>query len=85
MIDLSKCPVVESRAGKLSGAWVFHGTRVPVEALLLNLSSGATVDEFVDWFEGVSREQVVEFLDFLARESRAAARSPVEAVSAFSW
>ena len=82
MIDLSKCPIVESRPGKLSGAWVFRGTRVPVEALLSNLSSGATVDEFVDWFEGVSREQVVEFLDFLARETRPVVRSPAEAVSA---
>ena len=81
MIDLLKCPAVESRPGKLSGAWVFRGTRVPVEALFSNLSAGATVDEFLDWFEGVSREQVVEFLDFLGSETRAVSLRP-EAASA---
>jgi uncharacterized protein (DUF433 family) len=82
MIELSKCPAVESRPGKLSGAWVFRGTRVPVEALLANLSAGATVDEFLDWFEGVSREQVTGFLDFLAHETRASLRLEAEAASA---
>ena len=58
MIDWSKCPAVESVPGRLSGAWVFAGTRVPVSALFGNLASGATVEEFLDWFEGVEKWQV---------------------------
>lgn len=68
--------------GKLSGAWVFKKTRVPVEALFVNLASGATVDEFVDWFEGVPREQVVGVLQFLARKSRVVIRQSATAAEA---
>ena len=50
-------------ADRLSGAWVFKGTRVPVKALFENLEAGATLDEFLEWFEGVSREQAVVVLD----------------------
>lgn len=82
MIDWSECPALESVPGKLSGAWVFKRTRVPVEALFVNLASGATVDEFVDWFEGVPREQVVEVLEFLARNSRVVIRQTAPAVEA---
>ena len=49
---------------KVSGAWVFRGTRVPVKALFENLEGGATVDQFLDWFRGVSREQVLAVLEF---------------------
>jgi len=42
----------------VSGAWVFRGTRVPVSALFANIEGGATVDEFIEWFPGVAREQV---------------------------
>ena len=45
-------------AGKVSGAWLFKGTRVPVQALFVNLEDGARVDDFLEWFPGVSREQV---------------------------
>ena len=54
----------------LSGAWRFKNTRVPVKALFENLESGATVDQFLDWFPGVSREQVLAVLAF-AEESLA--------------
>jgi uncharacterized protein (DUF433 family) len=47
----------------VSGAPVFSGTRVPVSALFENLKSGATIDEFLEWFPGVTREQVVTFLE----------------------
>jgi uncharacterized protein (DUF433 family) len=70
MIDWSKCPVVESRPGKLSGAWVFKGTRLPISVLFENLSSGATVQEFVEWFPGVEESQVVAVLQFVAEHSR---------------
>ncbi len=58
MFDWSQCPAVERTPGKVSGAWLFKGTRVPVKALFENLESGARIDEFLEWFPGVSREQV---------------------------
>jgi uncharacterized protein (DUF433 family) len=58
MLDWSQCPAVERKADKLSGAWVFTGTRVPVKALFENLESGATIDDFLEWFPGVTRRQV---------------------------
>jgi len=57
MLDWSQCPAVERTPGKVSGAWLFKGTRVPVRALFENLESGARIDEFLEWFPGVSREQ----------------------------
>jgi uncharacterized protein (DUF433 family) len=60
----------------LSGATVFRGTRVPVAALLDNLAAGLTVDEFLDNFPTVTREQALQVLEFsketLARLGRAA-------------
>jgi uncharacterized protein (DUF433 family) len=58
MLDWSQCPTVERVPGKLNGAWVFKGTRVPVKALFENLEDGARVDDFLEWFPGVTREQV---------------------------
>ena len=58
MIDWSLCPAVERNPAKVSGAWVFKGTRMPVKALFENLGSGATVGEFLEWFPGVERAQV---------------------------
>jgi uncharacterized protein (DUF433 family) len=51
------CSAVESVAGRVNGALVFKGTRVPVIALSENLEDGATVDDFLEWFPGVTREQ----------------------------
>lgn len=53
---------VEREPNKVSGAWVFRGTRVPVSALFENLRDGATVDEFLKWFPGIQREQVADVL-----------------------
>jgi uncharacterized protein (DUF433 family) len=58
MLDWSLCPAVERQPGKVSGVWLFKGTRVPVKALFENLEAGARLDEFLEWFPGVSREQV---------------------------
>ncbi|HEY6364915.1 MAG TPA: DUF433 domain-containing protein [Candidatus Binatia bacterium] len=58
MLDWSQCPAVERVAGKVSGEWVFKATRVPVRALFENLEDGARVDDFLEWFPGVTREQV---------------------------
>ena len=63
MLDWSQCAAVERVSGKVGGAWLFVGTRVPVKALFENLEGGATVAEFLEWFPGVSREQVEAVLD----------------------
>ena len=68
MTDWSKCPAVESVPGRLSGAWVFTGTRVPVSALFGNLAAGATVEEFLDWFEGVEKWQVNAVLEHMVTD-----------------
>ena len=54
---------VETHRDKVSGAWVFRGTRVPVAALFENLRDGATVDQFLEWFPGVNREDVESVLN----------------------
>jgi len=63
MLDWNDCPAVERNPTRVSGAWVFKGTRVPVKALFENLEEGATVDDFLDWFPGVTREQVLTVLN----------------------
>ena len=63
-LDWSKCAAVESVPGKVSGAWVFRGTRMPVAAVFENLEDGLTIDEIVEMFDGLTREQVQAVLDF---------------------
>ena len=63
MLDWNQCLAVERVPGKVSGAWVFKGTRVPVKALFENLEDGARVDDFLAWFPGVTREQVEAVLE----------------------
>lgn len=76
MTDWSACPAVERKPGKVGGAWVFAGTRIPLSALYENLASGATVEEFVEWFPGVDERQVRAVLEHEAKiPSRAVARS----------
>lgn len=67
------CDAVERHPEVVSGVWVFQGTRVPVSALFENLRDGATIEEFLAWFEGVSRAQVEAVLD---HEAVAAAAKP---------
>jgi uncharacterized protein (DUF433 family) len=66
MVDWSTCPGVESIPGKHSGDWLFTKTRVPVATLFGNLAAGATVEEFLDWFEGVEEWQVKAVLQHVA-------------------
>jgi uncharacterized protein (DUF433 family) len=58
MLDWSQCPAVERSPEKVSGEWLFKDTRVPVRALFENLEGGATINDFLEWFPGVTREQV---------------------------
>ena len=63
MTTWNACPAVERDPEKVSGAWVFRGTRVPVSALFENLRDGATIDQFLELFPGVEREQLLVVLD----------------------
>jgi uncharacterized protein (DUF433 family) len=50
-LDWSQCPAVESIPGKVSGAWVFKGTRMPVQTVFDNLEAGMSVDEITEVFD----------------------------------
>ncbi len=69
-LDWSQCPAVESVPGKVSGAWVFRGTRMPVSTVFENLEAGASIEEIMEWFD-VTREQITAVLDFAARSLEA--------------
>jgi len=66
-LDWSQCPAVESVPGKMSGAWVFRGTRFPVATVFENLEDGMSIDELLETFQGLTREQVQAVLHFAAR------------------
>ena len=72
MIDWSSCPAVERDPQRVSGAWVFRGTRVPVAALFQNLEDGAQLSEFLEWFPGVDREQARTVLEHASQSLDAA-------------
>ena len=72
-LDWSTCPAVESIPGKVSGAWVFRGTRLPVATIFENLEDGLTVEEIMEQFD-VTREQINAVLDFAARSLEAPVR-----------
>jgi uncharacterized protein (DUF433 family) len=65
-LDWSQCPAVESVPGKVSGAWVFKGTRTPAAIVFESLEDGMTIDEVLEQFP-VTREQVRVVLAFAAR------------------
>jgi len=52
-LDWSQCEAVESKPGKLSGAWVLKGTRMPVSAIFENIEAGASIDDIMEWFDGL--------------------------------
>jgi uncharacterized protein (DUF433 family) len=68
-LDWSQCPAVESIPGKVSGAWVFRGTRLPVATVIENLED-LSIEEVMEQFE-VTREQITAVLDFVAQSLRA--------------
>ena len=69
VLDWSQCPAVESIPGKVSGAWVFKGTRLPVATVIENLED-LTIDEVMEQFD-VTRERINAVLDFVAQSLRA--------------
>jgi uncharacterized protein (DUF433 family) len=66
-LDWSKCDAVESVPGKVSGAWVLKGTRMPVSAIFENIAAGASIDDLIEWFDGLDRDQVKAVIEFAAR------------------
>jgi uncharacterized protein (DUF433 family) len=67
VLDWSQCSAVERIPGKVSGAWVVRGTRMPVSAIFENLEAGANIDDIMQWFDGLTREQIKAIIDFAAR------------------
>ena len=65
MLDWSQCPAVERSPEKVGGEWLFKATRIPIKALFENLKGGAKVDDFLEWFPGVTREQVEQVITFV--------------------
>jgi uncharacterized protein (DUF433 family) len=73
-LDWSLCPAVESISGKVSGAWVFRGTRLPVATVIENLED-LSVEEVMEQFD-VSRDQIAAVLDFVAESLRISTPPP---------
>ena len=67
-LDWSRCAAVESTPGKVGGAWVFRGTRLPVATVIENLED-LSIEEVMQQFD-VTREQILAVLDFVARSLR---------------
>ena len=65
-LDWSQCPAVESIPGKVSGAWVFKGTRMPVQTVFLNLEAGMSPQEITEVFD-VTPEEVKAVLHFASQ------------------
>jgi uncharacterized protein (DUF433 family) len=82
-LDWSQCPAVESIPGKVSGAWVFKDTRLPVATVIENLED-LSVEEVMEQFD-VTREQIAAVLEFVADSLRtstpAHASAPADAHS----
>jgi len=69
ILDWSQCPAVESIPGKVSGAWVFRDTRMPVATVFENLED-LSIEEVMEQFD-VTREQIVAVLEFVAESLKA--------------
>jgi uncharacterized protein (DUF433 family) len=80
-LDWSQCPAVESIPGKVSGAWVFKDTRMPVATVFENLEAGLTVQEVMEEFS-VTRKQINAVLHFTAMSLAAPLPVPSHATRA---
>lgn len=77
VLDWSQCTAVESVPGKVSGAWVLKGSRMPVSVIFENLEAGANIDDIMEWFQGLDREQIRAVIEFAARSLDEAPSSTV--------
>ena len=84
MVDWSKCPLVESDPERVHGAWVFKNTRIPISIVFENLATGATVENIVTWYPGMTKEQISAVVNFVATsletEAEALAMSHADSV-----
>jgi len=80
-LDWSQCPAVESIPGKVSGAWVFKDTRLPVSTVFENLEAGLSVEEVMEEF-AVTREQINAVLQFAAKSLQQPFPPPAHATPA---
>ena len=82
ILDWSRCPAVESVPGRVSGAWVFRDTRMPVAIVFENIEAGLSIEEVMEEFD-VTREQIKAVLEFTARSLdapvQASAETPADA------
>ncbi|MDQ2946931.1 MAG: DUF433 domain-containing protein [Acidobacteriota bacterium] len=76
-LDWAQCPAVESVPGKVSGAWVFRDTRLPVATVIENLED-LSVEEVMEQFD-VTREQITAVLDFVAQSLKTPPPEPTPA------
>lgn len=67
IIDWSQCPAVENVPGKMSGAWVLRDTRMPVAIIFENIGAGANIDDIMEWFDGLDRDQIKAVIEFVVR------------------
>jgi uncharacterized protein (DUF433 family) len=79
-LDWAQCPAVESVPGKVSGAWVFRDTRMPVATVFENLEAGASIEDIMEWFD-VTREQINAVLEFTARSLAAPSLPPTQTLT----
>ena len=80
-LDWADCPAVEQDPQRVSGAWVFCGTRIPVAVLLANLEDGVSLTEFGEIFPGVTTEQIQLVLELSTpRPMETSAQSPYGAL-----
>jgi uncharacterized protein (DUF433 family) len=73
MIYWTTCQAVERDPDRMSGVWVFRGSRLTISTLFENLEDGAWVTDFVEWFQGVTLGQVQAVLVHAARSALAPA------------
>jgi uncharacterized protein (DUF433 family) len=64
--DWSQCAAVERVPGKVGGAWVLRGTRMPVATVFENLEAGASLDDLMSWYDGLDRKQLQAVIEFAA-------------------
>jgi uncharacterized protein (DUF433 family) len=81
-LDWSQCPAVESVPGRLSGAWVFRDTRLPVATVIENLED-LSVEEVMEQFD-VTREQIAAVLEFVVHSLKVSVPQDASPVNAHS-
>jgi len=65
-MEWSQCPAVESDPKRVHGAWVLRNPRLPISIVFECLARGASIDEIVEWYGGVTRDQIEQVISFVA-------------------